>query len=214
MSATPSPRAARSRERLLRAATDLLVDLGPRGVTVDAVSEESGVAKSTLYRHWASRDELLVDVVRSNIPELVEPDLGDGFEAALRRYVGDAAASLADPEWSRIIPAMMSLRVSMPDVAACIELDRTAKSTALRSLLDVGVREGVLRDDIDAGDAAKLLFGPLVYATLTGDRDHLDRLAERIVDGFLAAHRAESAESAGSASPATAAGEVHFEDDR
>jgi len=190
MTETRSPRTARSRERLLRAATDLLVELGPRGVTVDAVSEASGVAKSTLYRHWSSRDELLVDVVRSNIPDLVDPDLGDGFEAALRWYMDHAAAGLADPEWSRIIPAMMSLRVSMPDVAACIEIDRTAKSAALRSLLDVGVSEGVLCEGIDAGDAAKLLFGPLVYASLTGDNDHLERLAVQVVDGFLASHRA------------------------
>ena len=53
------PRVARSRASLLEAATDLLVDGGPRAVTVDAVSERSGVAKSTLYRHFPSRDDLV-----------------------------------------------------------------------------------------------------------------------------------------------------------
>ncbi|MGA9277828.1 TetR/AcrR family transcriptional regulator [Ilumatobacter sp.] len=190
MSDTPSPRAARSRERLLRAATDLLVEQGPRGVTVDAVADASGVAKSTLYRHWSSRDEMLVDVVRSNMPEMEDPDVSAGFEPALRQFIHDAATSLADPEWSRIIPAMMSLRVSMPDVAACIEVDRSAKSIALTTLLDVGMSEGILQPDVDAGVAAKLLFGPLIYSALVGDHDDLDRLATQIVDGFLASHAA------------------------
>ncbi|MDO9175716.1 MAG: helix-turn-helix domain-containing protein, partial [Actinomycetota bacterium] len=59
----------RSRACLLAAATELLVETGVRGVTVDAVAERSGVAKSTLYRHWGSVQELLVDVMRANVPE-------------------------------------------------------------------------------------------------------------------------------------------------
>lgn len=188
MSDTPSPRAAKSRERLLRAATELLIESGPRGVTVDAVAEASGVAKSTLYRHWPSRDELLVDVVRCSIPELAEPDLSDGFEAALRAHVNRAATTLADPEWSRIIPAVMSLRVTMPDVAACIEADRASKTTLLSALLDEGVREGILPSHLDAESASRMLFGPLIYTALLGDEDQLDALAREIVDRFLASY--------------------------
>ena len=50
------PRVARSRTAVLDAATHLLVTGGPAAVTVDAVVAESGVAKSTIYRHWRSRD--------------------------------------------------------------------------------------------------------------------------------------------------------------
>ncbi|WP_051062695.1 TetR/AcrR family transcriptional regulator [Ilumatobacter nonamiensis] len=186
MSDTPSPRAARSRERLLRAATDLLVESGPRGVTVDAVAEASGVAKSTLYRQWSSRDDMLIDVVRCNIPALTQPNLTDGFESALRWYVNDGAATLADPEWSRIIPAMMSLQVTMPAVAACIEIDRTSKTATLRTIVDLGIEEGILPADIDVEMASRILFGPLVYSSLLGDQDQLDKLAVEVVDRFLA----------------------------
>ena len=47
-------------------------------------AERSGVAKSTLYRHWSSVPELLIDVMRANVPPPVSIDLGAGFEAALR----------------------------------------------------------------------------------------------------------------------------------
>jgi len=95
------PRIARSRAKLLAAATDLLVESGPRGVTVDAVAERSGVAKSTLYRHWSSRDELLVAVMRCHVPEMQSVDPGLGFEAALRTKMATAVQVFSDREWVR-----------------------------------------------------------------------------------------------------------------
>ena len=61
-------RVARSRAAVLRAATDLLVEGGPSAVTIDAIVVRSGVAKSTIYRHWASRDDVLLDVMESCAP--------------------------------------------------------------------------------------------------------------------------------------------------
>lgn len=188
MTKSISPRAARSREKLLRAATELLVELGPRGVTVDAVSDASGVAKSTLYRHWETRDDLLVDVVRCNIPDIDEPDASLGFEEALRTYLGRAAATVADPEWSRIVPAMMSLRTTMPDLAAMVDEDRSAKSDKLQGIIDRGIAEGLLPAEIDVELVAHLLFGPIIFSALVGDTSGAARLADFVVDRFIASY--------------------------
>lgn len=51
-------RVARTHAAVMQAATDLLVEGGPNAMTVDAVVARSGVAKSTVYRHWATRDDL------------------------------------------------------------------------------------------------------------------------------------------------------------
>lgn len=184
---TTSTRAARSREKLLRAATDLLVDAGPRAVTVDAVAERSGVAKSTLYRHWPSRDEMLVDVVRCNIPELAAVDLSLGFEAALRAHLRGAADALRSPEWSRIVPALMMLRGTMPELAAVAQDDQSAKRSQLAAIVELGVAEGVLVGGLDADSAMALLYGPLVFATITDSEIDLDRLADLVVDRLVAA---------------------------
>lgn len=186
-----SARAARSREKLLRAATDLLVEHGPRGVTVDAVSEESGVAKSTLYRHWETRDDLLVDVVRCNIPDIEIPDPSLGFEPSLRTYVRDAARTVTDPEWSRIMPAMMALRISMPNLAEMVEQDQSSKTDNLEQILDLGVAESKLPEDIDVDLASAVLFGPLLFSALVGDELNGDRLADFIVDRFIASYQSD-----------------------
>lgn len=181
-----SPRAARSREKMLRAATDLLVAGGPRSVTVDAVADESGVAKSTLYRHWSSRDEMLVDVVRSNVPQVDLPDLTGSFESILKAYLSSVANTLADPEWSRIVPALMSLRATMPQLEEVVEADRVAKIKALEVILDIGVAEGVVAPGLDPDDVDKILFGPLVFTAILGEHERLPGLAIKVVDHFVA----------------------------
>ena len=191
MNEPTSARVARSREKLVRAATDLLVEAGPRGVTVDAVADRSGVAKSTLYRHWASRDDMLVDVVRCNVPDSDPPDLSLGFAGALRAYIGSLAATLADPEWSRIVPALMSLRATMPELAEVVDGDRDSKADVLRSILDLGVDEGLLALPIDAEETMILLVGPLVFASITGQSERLATLTDRVVDDFMAASRSQ-----------------------
>ncbi len=193
MSEPRSPRAVKSREKLLSAATALLVEFGPRGVTVDAVAESSGVAKSTLYRHWPSRDELLVDVVRCSVPAAQMPDMDGSFESTLRSYLSGAADALADPEWSRIVPALMSLRHTMPDLELVAEEDRVEREALLGEILDKGVSEGMLPPGIDPGDALSVLIGPLLFTTLSAetvlDRARLDRLVDYVVDRFLASYR-------------------------
>lgn len=178
----------------MEAATELLVESGARAVTVDGVEAASGVAKSTLYRHFSSRDELLVEVVRSNLPMLEAPDLSNGFEAALRDLTRSAAEVFAGPQWSRIFPTIVALRTSMPELHDLIEVDKAQQHAALAIVLELGVSEGVLPATIDLDDASHLLGGPLVLAAITGppdadDHDRLLHLADVVVDRFIAGHR-------------------------
>ncbi len=187
----PSARLARSKERIRAAATRLLVESGARAVTVEGVEAESGVARSTLYRHFASRDELLIDVVRSQVPTLPEPDLSVGFEPALRGLVGGIAESFARPEWSRVFAEVVSLCTSMPELEAVLIADTESHRERLARVLDLGVNDGVAAAQIDVDDAMNLLVGPLVLASMTGVGNsdistHLSRLGNLVVDRFLA----------------------------
>ncbi|MCS6801925.1 MAG: TetR/AcrR family transcriptional regulator [Chloroflexota bacterium] len=49
---------AATRERVLRAALDLIVEVGPDAVTLQAVAERADVAPGTIYYHFNSRDQL------------------------------------------------------------------------------------------------------------------------------------------------------------
>jgi AcrR family transcriptional regulator len=54
-----------TRERLLRAARELIEEGGYGAATVIAIAERTGVASGTLYRHFASKEELFVELFRA-----------------------------------------------------------------------------------------------------------------------------------------------------
>ncbi len=169
---------------MLQAATELLVEAGPRAVTVDAVTERCGVAKSTLYRHWPSRTALLVDVLRSNVPHTEVVDLSIGFEAALRGLFADTARSFSDPEWSRILPALFMLKHQLSEVEELSEDDREAKLSQLSEILDLGVAEGRIPAGLDPETVAATLFGPMIFAVVIGDGD-VTEVGTFALDRFL-----------------------------
>ena len=90
---TDSPRTP-PRQRILEAADDLFRRVGIRGVGVEALAEAAGTNKMTLYRHFASKDELVTEWVRS----IVEAKEADWDEIAAE-HPGDPQAQLVD--WSR-----------------------------------------------------------------------------------------------------------------
>lgn len=188
-SGTVDPRVARSKARIVAAATDLLVEAGPRGVTVDAIAERSGVAKTTLYRHWPSVDDLLIDVVHAHVPDLT-PAVGDAdCESTLRSVLHHLARSFADPDWVRLVPSLLALRRDVPELAELLQADRFERIGPITTIIERGVREGVLPAGLDPSRVTQLLVGPLFFALIMGDVNDLDALADVVVDQFFAAHR-------------------------
>lgn len=55
---------ARPRERIIKTARDLFRRHGIRGVGVDTIAEAAGTNKMTLYRHFGSKDELIIACLR------------------------------------------------------------------------------------------------------------------------------------------------------
>jgi AcrR family transcriptional regulator len=90
---TESPRTP-PRQRILEAADDLFRRVGIRGVGVEALAEAAGTNKMTLYRHFASKDELVAEWVRG-IVEKKEAE----WDVIAAEHPGDPQAQLVD--WSR-----------------------------------------------------------------------------------------------------------------
>ena len=59
------PRVTRTKEHVLAVAGDLLADEGRQGFSIDAVAKRSGVARTTIYRHWPELGDLLFDTFRA-----------------------------------------------------------------------------------------------------------------------------------------------------
>jgi AcrR family transcriptional regulator len=172
---------------VIRAATDLLVDGGPNAVTIDAIVARSGVAKSTIYRHWESRDDVLLSVIETCAPVLPEPDPAADVVSALRATLHAVVGSLNDPEWARMLPALLMLRYHEAGIAAVEQRIEKEQDQLIRTLLERAVSEGILRADLDVREANTMLLGPLLFAHLTESVPLDDGFADRTLDRFLAA---------------------------
>jgi AcrR family transcriptional regulator len=181
-------RIARTRAAVLRTATDLLVEGGPSAVTIDAIVARSGVAKSTIYRHWESRDDILVAVIEHCAPNLVAPDSEVGFEGGLRMLMTQFREALNDPEWARVIPALLLLKTHQEGIADLEERLGDRQDHLLERIIAIGVADGCLPADADIEQIAAQLVGPLVFAHLTGRPPVTEEFAQRIVDDFLRSH--------------------------
>src|SRR5258708_34309505 len=81
----------RPRDRIIETARDLFRRYGLRGIGVDAIAEAAGTNKMTLYRHFGSKDDLIVAYLREAAAE--GGVMWDDFLAA---HPGDPRAQLHD----------------------------------------------------------------------------------------------------------------------
>ena len=95
--ASGRPRSAEADAAILAATREALVELGWSKLTLGDVALRAGVAKTTLYRRWSGKNELVVDAVAELFDELALPDRGS-LAADIEGVVLQFAAILARPE--------------------------------------------------------------------------------------------------------------------
>ncbi len=178
-SSTPVPRAAgRPRSTtadtaILAATREALVELGWSKLTLGDVATRAGVAKTTLYRRWAGKNELVVDAVAELFDELHLPDRGT-LAADIEGVVLQFAAILARPEAKSGLMAVIAestrddalrdrIRESIVDRQKCLVVEGRERAQA----------RGELPPEADPEEAARtaaLIFdvvaGAVVHRTL------------------------------------------------
>lgn len=189
--AVMDPRVARTTQAVMDTATDLLVEGGPQALTMDAVVARSGVAKSTIYRHWETRDALVAAVFDHCAPGLALPADDVPCEEALRALVGSVAVSMADESWAQLAPALMLLSRQHPELKDLDSEMKKRQHEATEAVLRNGVAEGVLHPSVldEVSATIALIAGPVIFAGLSGMAAVDAALAERSVDQFLAHQR-------------------------
>lgn len=178
----------RTEKAILDATRELLAEGGVRGLTVEGVAAKSGVAKTTIYRRWRSRDELALAVLLDMVAKVTSvPDLGD-TRAELEKFVNGAVEILGTTLMGRVLQGLVSELATNPELAKSFQEQVVAARLAeVRRIVDLGVERGDLRADTDYELAHELLFGPVYYRLLLSGGALDKKLAPRIVDAFLRA---------------------------
>ena len=185
----------RTEAAILAATRELLAEGGVHHLTVEGVAARSGVAKTTIYRRWRSKDELALAVLLRMVEEIVEvPDLGD-VRAELIGFVDGAVQILGKSLMGRVMQGLVSDLATDPELGGSFREQIVALRVAeIRRVLERAIERGELRPDLDVDLVHELLFGPVYYRLLLSGGELDAGLAERIVDTILPALRTPSRE--------------------
>jgi AcrR family transcriptional regulator len=182
------PRLAQTRSLILEAADELLISGGIAAVTIDAVSQRSGVARSTIYRHFKDRNDLLVFMFRSLD---VQPDLPErGLELGERLVtaLSQLAEGMAEPRWRKLTSVLLDPSQSAELVALASAIHDRQRLT-FRTILEDAIADGDLPADTDVDEARMQLLAPLFSSMFTPEPGTLDH--RRIVELFLESRSAQ-----------------------
>jgi AcrR family transcriptional regulator len=175
------PRVARTRATVLSAAIDLLADRGYSGFSVEGIVERTGVAKTTIYRHWPTRDDLLAAAITELDGNGTLPDTGS-VRQDLRDLLARKVRGARTPRWERCMPALVEAATRHPELAWMIAQQATRMLAELETLLGRGIERGELRRDLDPQLAASAIIGPIAFRRLMlGEAPTLQR-ASAVID--------------------------------
>jgi AcrR family transcriptional regulator len=168
--------AQRNRARILTVAREVLA--ADPNASLNAIAKAAGVGAGTLYRHFPTREDLLLTLYREEIAALCASvdDLLDrlGPVEALRAWFLELAG---------LLKIKHGLGDALDSAAARAVVDETTTSVmaAIRRLLDAGAEAGVLRDGLDPSDVVLLMS----CVWRAGD----DAQAHRLLDTVIGALR-------------------------
>lgn len=204
------PRLARSRARLLDAATRLLADGGIEAVTIDAVTRAAGVARATLYRHFGTGTELLAAAFEQLLPPVAHVPAQGSLRQRLLTLLINQAQLIDHAPLQVTVLSWLGLSVTPAPSADRPGGERPRVRTLRRRILEQyrqpfdailtsDQTQSVLRPGLDTTTALAQLVGPIVFNRLVTGVPNNETCCVRVVDDFLAAHCRQTHEGEGDA---------------
>ncbi|MFI6104187.1 TetR/AcrR family transcriptional regulator [Streptomyces sp. NPDC051310] len=172
------PRSAAADTAILEATRAALVELGWSKLTMSDVATRAGVAKTTLYRRWAGKNELVVDAVAVLFDELQLPDRGS-LTADIEGVVLQFAALLERPETKT---ALMAVIAESTRDEPLRERIRTSIVERQKRLVQEGRRRAQARGELPAGPGPMAGTDDLIFDVIAGAVVHRALVSAEPVD--------------------------------
>lgn len=166
---------------------DTLLDVGVEGATIEEIADRSGVARSTIYRHFGAREKLIVEAVRMCLVEHPTPDSGS-LDDDLHELIGrfDHEENRAGNE---LLPLLLDERRRDVDMAAAVQVLLEERRRPIRTVLKLAQARGEIDPDLDLEIALTIVLGPLTYRRMVQDEEITEEFVATVLPGAIAALR-------------------------
>jgi AcrR family transcriptional regulator len=181
------PRIARTREVVFAATIEIVAEQGFAGASIEAIAQRAGVARSTIYRNWPTRTDLVVEAVGATIGPVGSATHGD-LRTDLVAIVTRLAELLTSDVMGSVAAAIILESRHDPELEELRRRFVASRRSALDAVLDDAVARGDLPPGTDVellGDelAAMVMFRALILRAPIDTgwvEGHVDRCLQQI----------------------------------
>ncbi|QXC59787.1 TetR/AcrR family transcriptional regulator [Aquihabitans sp. G128] len=183
------PRSEQAHRAALDATVELLLEAGAEGVTLEEVAARSGVAKTTLYRHFESRHGLIAQAARCCVVEHATPDTGSLAED-LRILFARFGEGAGEQRINDLLPLLIDAGTRDPEMRDLVTSMLQERKRPIRTVLQLAQLRGEVGPDLDLDTALAMVIGPFTYRKTVERREVTPAFAEAVLVGAIAALRA------------------------
>jgi AcrR family transcriptional regulator len=151
------PRSEEARRAALEATLDLALENGIEAVTFEDVAARSGVAKTTLYRHFGSKQAMVVEATRSCFAVQATPDTGD-LVKDLQLILEHGKQVDEERRVPDLIPALVAAGDRDEELRTLVAEMLEERRRPIRTVLQLAQLRGEIGRDLDLD----LLVGPII----------------------------------------------------
>jgi AcrR family transcriptional regulator len=179
------PRSAEADAAILEAAAELFAEHGFDGMSVDAVAQQAGVSKATIYRRYPGKIELCMAAGRHLCDRQVPIVDTGSVHDDLRNLARSHARLLRTTVVGRGAAQMIADAARNPELAAAYRGFTAERRATIVAAIQRGVERGELPADLDGELAAEMLTGAIFYRHLIGRGRLNARFADDVADAVL-----------------------------
>lgn len=160
------PRSIHADQAILQATLDLLAEVGYQSMSIEAIASRAGVGKTTIYRRYTSKEELVADAIENLRNDLTLPNTGS-FWGDMDILINHAAQKIDSPLGRQTLALIVSTASSNPQFAEVYWTKYTkVRREALSKVLKRAKSRGEIHKDADIELVIDLLSGSLYYALI------------------------------------------------
>jgi AcrR family transcriptional regulator len=179
------PRIERSRMVIRQAALDELGEVGYGAFTIESVATRARVGKSTIYRHWRDKLDLIADAFES-AHEQMAPGVETGpARDRVTRLVRHVAEVVIDSTFSRCIPALIEGAERDRRLREFHHRYSATRRQSLTGIITEGIADGEFAAGTDPELAAIALLGAVFYGRLMSAEQFDPARASDLVSAVL-----------------------------
>lgn len=176
----PGGRAARVRTSVLRAAAELLSEVGYDNLTVDDVATRAGVHKTTVYRRWPTKAVLATDAVEEHSAEAVPvPDTGS-LLTDLQALARSVVANISSESGKRRATSMIVAASSSDDLATGLHEFWNHRIRTTAGIIERAIERGEVPAETDANLMIETVIGPLWIRLILTAEPLTDAIADQV----------------------------------